>query len=112
MKQKCKIGYFYVLYDEKENIIGCYCIEKNPNIKWIEEKECTYLSHICLHPDYQGKGLGKKLVQSAIENSSNIIYLDCWSKNNKLKSFYEENGFKYMKDIKEKSYYVSIFKKE
>ena len=62
LKQKCKMGCFYVLYNEKGNIIGCYCIEKNPNIEWIEDKEFTYLSSICLHPDYQGKGIGKKLI--------------------------------------------------
>ena len=105
-------GCFYVLYDEKENIIGCFCIEKNINIEWIEDKEFTYISSVCLHPDYQGKGLGKKLIQNAIENSSNNIYLDCWSGNNKLKSFYEENGFKYIKDIKENTYYISVFKRE
>ena len=69
MKQKCKMGCFYVLYNEKGNIIGCYCIEKNPNIEWIEDKEFTYLSSICLHPDYQGKGIGKKLIESSLENS-------------------------------------------
>lgn len=112
LKQKCKMGCFYVLYNEKGNIIGCYCIEKNPNIEWIEDKEFTYLSSICLHPDYQGKGIGKKLIESSLENSTQIVYLDCWSENNKLKSFYKDNGFKYIKDIKEKEYFISIFKKE
>ena len=112
LKKKCKKGCFYVLYEEKGDIIGCYCIEKNINIEWIEDKDYTYISTVCLHPDYQGKGLGKKLIQSAIENSSKIIYLDCWSENNKLKTFYEENGFKYLKDVKENNYYISIFQKE
>ena len=106
------MGCFYVLYNEKGNTIGCYCIEKNPNIEWIEDKELTYLSSICLHPDYQGKGIGKKLIESSLENSTQIVYLDCWSENNKLKSFYKDNGFKYIKDIKEKEYFISIFKKE
>ena len=113
IKKKCKLGLFYVFYD-KGNIIGCYSIEKNANIEWIEnkEKEYTYLSLLCLHPDYQGKGLGKVLLQSAFENSTKIIYLDCWAGNNKLKTFYESNGFKYIKDTKENDYFISIFKKE
>ena len=113
IKKKCKLGLFYVFYD-KGNIIGCYSIEKNANIEWIEnkEKEYTYLSLLCLHPDYQGKGLGKVLLQSAFENSNKIIFLDCWAGNNKLKTFYESNGFKYIKDTKENDYFISIFKKE
>ena len=113
LKKKCKLGLFYVLYD-KGNIIGCYCIEKNANLEWIEnkDKEFTYLSSLCLHPDYQGKGLGKVLIQTAIENSTKNIYLDCWAGNSKLKEFYENNGFKYIKDIKENDYFISIFKKE
>ena len=113
IKKKCKLGLFYVFYD-KGNIIGCYSIEKNANIEWIEnkEKEYTYLSLLCLHPDYQGKGLGKVLLQSVFENSTKIIYLDCWAGNNKLKTFYESNGFKYIKDTKENDYFISIFKKE
>ena len=113
IKKKCKLGLFYVFYD-KGNIIGCYSIEKNANIEWIEnkEKEYTYLSLLCLLPDYQGKGLGKVLLQSAFENSNKIIFLDCWAGNNKLKTFYESNGFKYIKDTKENDYFISIFKKE
>ena len=113
IKKKCKLGLFYVFYD-KGNIIGCYSIEKNANIEWIEnkEKEYTYLSLLCLLPDYQGKGLGKVLLQSAFENSNKIIFLDCWAGNNKLKKFYESNGFKYIKDTKENDYFISIFKKE
>ena len=113
IKKKCKLGLFYVFYD-KGNIIGCYSIEKNANIEWIENKdeEYTYLSLLCLHPDYQGKGLGKVLLQSAIENSTKNIYLDCWAGNSKLKMFYESNGFKYIKDTKENDYFISIFKKE
>ena len=111
IKLKCKMGCFNVIYD-KGNIIGCYCIEKNINIEWVEEKQFSYLSFICLHPDYQGKGFGKKIIKSALENSSNIVYLNCLSDNTKLKTFFSDNGFKYIKDIREKEYSISIFKKE
>ena len=110
LKRKCKNGLFYVYYYEG-NIIGCYCLERNPDIEWVEDKEFTYLSSLCLLPNYQGKGFGKILIQSAIENSSKIIYLDFWKGNDKLKFFYESNGFKYLKDMKEKDYFVSIYKK-
>ena len=111
LKNKFKKGLFYILYNEG-NIIGCYHLERNPDIEWIEDKEFTYLSLLCLLPNYQGKGLGNLLIKSAIENSTNIVYLDCWSENSKLKMFYTKNGFKYIKDIKEKTYFISVFKKE
>ena len=112
LKDKCRKGFFYLYYD-KGNVIGCYCLEKNANKEWIlENNEYSYLSSLCLLPDYQGKGLGNLLIKSAVENNSNkIIYLDCWSENNKLKSFYENNGFKYIKDVKENNYFISVFKK-
>ena len=110
LKQKCKRGLFYVMYDNG-NIIGCYCIERNPEIKWIEDKDFSYLSLLCLEPSYQGKGLGKVLLQSAIEISNKTLYLDCYSENNKLKAFYKNNGFKYIKDIKENTYFISLYKK-
>ena len=110
LKQKCKRGLFYVMYDNG-NIIGCYCIERNPEIKWIEDKDFSYLSLLCLEPSYQGKGLGKVLLQSAIEISNKTLYLDCYSENNKLKAFYKNNGFKYIKDIKEYTYFISLYKK-
>lgn len=105
------MGNIYILLNEG-NIIGCFCIEKNLDISWIEEDNASYLSMVCLHPDYQGKGLGKHLIKYALEISTKIVYLDCWSGNDKLKSFYIENGFKYLKDIKENTYMISIFKKE
>ena len=110
IKLKCKMGNFYVLYN-KGNIIGCYCIEKNVNIEWIKDKDFSYLSFICLLPDYHGKGLGKKLIQSALNNSSKNVYLDFLSENIKLKTFFTENGFTNIKNIQEKDYSISIFKK-
>lgn len=110
IKLKCKMGNFYVLYD-KGNIVGCYCIEKNVNIEWIKDKEFSYISFICLLPDYQGKGFGKKLIQSALDNSSKNVYLDILSENNKLKTFFTENGFTNIKNIQEKEYSISIYKK-
>ena len=111
LRRKCKLGFFYIFYD-KGNIIGCYCLEKNKDIKWIEDKEFYYLSLLCLLPNYQGKGLGKILIQSAIENSDKILYVDCLAENQKLKMIFENNGFKYIKDFKNNKYDISIFKKE
>ena len=98
--------HFYVVID-KDEIIGCGAIGPY----WGKEDESSLFTIFVL-PDYQGKGLGKILIQNAIENSSKIIYLDCWAGNDKLKTFYKSNGFNYLKDVKEKDYFISIFKKE
>ena len=84
LRRKCKLGFFYIFYD-KGNIIGCYCLEKNKDIKWIEDKEFYYLS---------------------------LLYVDCLAENQKLKMIFENNGFKYIKDFKNNKYDISIFKKE
>ena len=111
IKQRCKEGFYYV-YRENKEIVGCFCIQRNIPIDWVEEKEYTYLSSLCLLPEYQGRGLGKMLLKAAIDNSTKVIYLNCWNGADELKEFYTKNGFKYVRDEKENDYYISIFKKE
>jgi len=77
-----------------KTIIGCGTIIIEP--KFIHN--CGYVSHIedvCIIPEYQGKGYGKKIIQQLIDiskiNNCYKIILNC-SQDNEL--FYEKCGFK------------------
>lgn len=77
-----------------KKLIGCGTIIIEP--KFIHH--CRYVSHIedvCILPEYQGKGYGKKIIQQLIDISklSNCykVILNCTEKN---EAFYENCGFK------------------
>lgn len=79
-------------YNKK--IIGCGTIIIEP--KFIHN--CGYVGHIediCILPQYQGSGYGKKIIQHLIDiskiNNCYKIILNC---NETNESFYEKCGFK------------------
>ncbi|MBI6871225.1 GNAT family N-acetyltransferase [Clostridium aciditolerans] len=52
------------------------------------------INQLYIHNDYQGKGLGKKLLDMAKINSKGRLTLYTFEVNHKAQRFYESNGFK------------------
>lgn len=52
------------------------------------------IDQLYIHNDYQGKGLGKKLLDMAKINSKGRLTLYTFEVNHKAQRFYERNGFK------------------
>lgn len=52
------------------------------------------VNQLYIHNDYQGKGLGKKLLDMAKINSDGRLTLYTFEVNHKAQRFYERNGFK------------------
>lgn len=52
------------------------------------------INQLYIHNDYQGKGLGKKLLDMAKINSKGRLTLYTFEVNHKAQQFYEKNGFK------------------
>lgn len=52
------------------------------------------INQLYIHNDYQGKGLGKKLLDMAKINSGGRLTLYTFEVNYKAQRFYERNGFK------------------
>ena len=59
-------------------------------------KDCSYICDIAVHPEYQGIGLGKKIVQSLIEQSYGHKKIILYANSGK-EGFYYKLGFKIMK---------------
>ena len=102
----------YVLrFEKKGEIIGLFSLEENKLL--IEQfPESLYLSKVALLPKYQRKGIGAKMIQKAIEivhSQGKVVVLDCWNGNQKLKEYYTKIGFKYIMDLPEDNYFISIF---
>ena len=52
------------------------------------------------------------MIQKAIEivhSQGKVVVLDCWNGNQKLKEYYTKIGFKYIMDLPEDNYFISIF---
>ncbi|MBA1420049.1 MAG: GNAT family N-acetyltransferase [Epsilonproteobacteria bacterium] len=67
--------------------------------------DCSYLCDVAVHPDYQGIGLGRKIVSQLIEVSKNHKKILLYSVPGK-EEFYAKFGFKKMKTA------MAIFKNE
>ncbi|WP_369436003.1 GNAT family N-acetyltransferase [Lysinibacillus fusiformis] len=108
-----KNNYLYVLLVEEE-MLGTFCIYDIDNINEFSlDEKGKYLSQIAILPKFQGKNIGSAITEFAcffVKELDKTLYLDCWAGNEKLKQFYSRNGFKYLGDFPEESYFVSIFK--
>ncbi len=76
---------------EKEKIIGWMRLEENPT-----QKE-FHLASIYLHPDFQGQGIGKRLIELAFEKGRDKGYDKIWlgvmEQNKPTLKWYEKLGF-------------------
>lgn len=61
-----------------------------------DERGRNFINSVYVKPDFQGQGLGTKLIQKAFEwlGNSEDIYLEVASHNDHAIHFYEEFGFK------------------
>jgi len=81
-------GYVFIAQDKGETI-GAVVINKTGMDEYIPENILVY---IATHKDHRGKGLGKKLMQYAIDNCKGDIALHV-EKDNPAKFLYEKLGF-------------------
>ena len=57
--------------------------------------DCSYICDIAVHPDYQGTGLGKQIVQNLIDQSNGHKKIILYANPGK-EGFYAKHGFKKM----------------
>ncbi len=92
-----------------ESIVGCIVISKKMDneykkIRWVTQTSKHYYIHrLAVHPDYQGKGIARSLMDFAedlaIDNDIASIRLDTFSKNLRNQKFYEARGYKRLDSI-------------
>lgn len=109
-------GNMYVVVMEK-NIIGSFSLRHMDTnlVIHVREPNNLYLYRIAILPEHQGKNIGNKITDYAIEISKKLgknLYLDCWAGNVKLRAFYSKAGLTYCGDFPEEDYEISVYKYE
>jgi ribosomal-protein-alanine N-acetyltransferase len=89
LKQFMSFGGFTLLLIEDNKIVGVTVINKTGMGDYIPDNILVY---IATHADYRGKGLGKKLMQKAIEIAKGDVALHVEA-DNPAKFLYEKMGF-------------------
>ncbi|MFK9093479.1 GNAT family N-acetyltransferase [Bacillus salipaludis] len=95
-------GHLFGLSTDKK-IIGAVAVDTNESkkyreLKWEDEDGKPLMIHrLAVHPDYQGKGYGKQLLQFAedysLRNGFSSIRLDVFSLNSGAVKMYEQAGY-------------------
>jgi ribosomal-protein-alanine N-acetyltransferase len=89
VKEFTSFGGFVMLLEENDQILGATVVNQTGMGGYIPENILVY---IAIHNDHRGKGLGKILMQKAIEHAEGDIALHVEA-NNPAKLLYEKLGF-------------------
>lgn len=86
-----------------QEIVGCIMLTKNKDdvykdIKWLSEDSINlYIHRLAVHPLFQKKGIGRKMMDFAEDyaksNNYESVRLDTFSKNKRNNIFYENRGY-------------------
>lgn len=81
-------GILYVMINPGGKIIGS---------SWInQDGRRSYIHHFAIHPDYQGRGLSKKLLETSLDYCRKLghqIKIEVHSQNQKALNLYKSYGF-------------------
>ncbi len=101
-------------FEDNNDLIGTFSLKKmNGNDYFRVFENDLYLYRIAILPKNQGKNQGKFIIdyiKTFSKKNKTSIFLDCWEGNQKLNSFYSENGFDYIGKFPEEDYFISVFK--
>lgn len=111
---KREIGLHNVyLVKSNEIVVGSFFLGTLQQIETLGVmRKALYLSRIAVLPDYQGLEYGKSILtycESLGLSAGLEVYFDCWSGNDKLKQFYQQQNCLYLGDFPEADYQVSGF---
>ncbi|WP_432670092.1 GNAT family N-acetyltransferase [Flavobacterium sp. SM2513] len=82
-------GGFVLVANDGDKVVGAVVVNRTGMKKYIPENILVY---IATDPEYRGKGIGKKLMETAIETAEGSIALHV-EPNNPAKGLYEKLGF-------------------
>tara|TARA_Y200000002_G_scaffold77010_1_gene60552 strand:- start:1755 stop:2264 length:510 start_codon:yes stop_codon:yes gene_type:complete len=101
-KKDIESNSLYLARINKE-IVGCIMLSENKDdvykdIKWLSEDNINlYVHRLAVHPQFQKKGIGRKMMDFAEDyaklNNYESVRLDTFSKNERNNIFYKSRGY-------------------
>ncbi len=101
-KKDIESNSLYLARINKE-IVGCIMLSENKDdvykdIKWLSEDNINlYVHRLAVHPQFQKKGIGSKMMDFAEDyaklNNYESVRLDTFSKNERNNIFYKSRGY-------------------
>lgn len=84
--------------DHCETVYTAWCGDRLVGlINAIDDSELTaYVHYLCVDPQFQGKGIGKKLLEHIKEKYKDYLYIILIAENEPLIKYYRQNGFELM----------------
>lgn len=81
--------------DHCETVFTAWCGDKLVGlINAIDDSELTaYVHYLCVDPQFQGTGIGKKLLEYIKEKYKDYLYIILIAENEPLIKYYRQNGF-------------------
>ncbi len=68
-------------------------------IRVLDDSELVaYMHYVLVHPDYQGQGIARNMVELVKEKYKDYLYIEVMPEERKNTAFYEKHGFQVMQD--------------
>ncbi len=68
-------------------------------IRVLDDSELVaYMHYVLVHPDYQGQGIARNMVELVKEKYKDYLYIEVMPEERKNEAFYEKHGFQVMQD--------------
>ncbi len=68
-------------------------------IRVLDDSELVaYMHYVLVHPDYQGQGIARNMVELVKEKYKDYLYIEVMPEERKNATFYEKHGFQVMQD--------------
>jgi GNAT superfamily N-acetyltransferase len=85
LEHELRAGVNFWGYDEENRLVGVMGRQ--------DLGEVTLIRHAYVHPDWQRRGIGKKLLDSLLSTVKGPVLLGTWAAAHWAVRFYEKNGF-------------------
>ena len=114
LKKTYDISDFYIIFVDNE-AAGCMALTDVDEKYWpdYQKGEAIFLHKMAVKRKFAGMNVSVVLMDYVKEYAAKLgvkaVCLDCNSKRNRLRTLYEENGFKYVKDMKNEEYILALY---